>query len=161
MESWPTERRSSAVKPRRSVLVQFARICRGPLSEALARLWISREKPRSERKKLRAPCRGSRRLPILDVVMRRVEHSTDALLLLSIAETSRLLGLSRATIYRLIDGRELATISIGSRRLVRARDLEAFIESRMDDAQQKQRSPAGQPSFARTPAEETRGHDGP
>jgi excisionase family DNA binding protein len=46
---------------------------------------------------------------------------------LSIQETARTCGLSRATIYRLIEQKKLATLKIGSRRLVRPEAIDALL----------------------------------
>ena len=43
---------------------------------------------------------------------------------LSVMETARAVGLSRATIYRLIEQKRLATLKIGSRRLVPVGEIE-------------------------------------
>jgi excisionase family DNA binding protein len=46
---------------------------------------------------------------------------------LSIKEAAETCGLSRATIYRLIDQKKLATLKIGSRRLVRPEAIDALL----------------------------------
>lgn len=46
---------------------------------------------------------------------------------LSIREAARTCGLSRATIYRLIAAKKLATLKIGSRRLVTPGALDALL----------------------------------
>jgi excisionase family DNA binding protein len=46
---------------------------------------------------------------------------------LSIMETARAVGLSRATIYRLIEQKRLATLKIGSRRLVPVGEIDALL----------------------------------
>jgi excisionase family DNA binding protein len=47
---------------------------------------------------------------------------------LSVMETARAVGLSRATIYRLIEQNRLATVKIGSRRLVPVTALDNLLE---------------------------------
>ena len=47
---------------------------------------------------------------------------------LSVMETARAVGLSRATIYRLIDQNQLATVKIGSRRLVLVSAIDNLLE---------------------------------
>ena len=46
---------------------------------------------------------------------------------LSVMETARAVGLSRATIYRLIEQKRLATLKIGSRRLVPVGEIDALL----------------------------------
>ena len=48
-------------------------------------------------------------------------------LALSIVEAARVCGLSRATLYRLINQKKLATIKIGSRRLVPVAAVDALL----------------------------------
>ena len=45
---------------------------------------------------------------------------------LSIVETAKVCGLSRATIYRLIEQKRLATLKIGARRLVPLSAIDAL-----------------------------------
>jgi excisionase family DNA binding protein len=45
---------------------------------------------------------------------------------LSIVETAKVCGLSRATIYRLIEQKRLATLKIGARRLVPVSAIDAL-----------------------------------
>ena len=47
---------------------------------------------------------------------------------LSIRETAQACGLSRATIYRLIEQKKLATLKLGSRRLVRPEAIDALLD---------------------------------
>jgi excisionase family DNA binding protein len=47
---------------------------------------------------------------------------------LSVMETARAVGLSRATIYRLIEQNRLVTVKIGSRRLVPVASLDNLLE---------------------------------
>ena len=47
---------------------------------------------------------------------------------LSVMETARAVGLSRATIYRLIEQNRLVTVKIGSRRLVPVAALDNLLE---------------------------------
>ena len=47
---------------------------------------------------------------------------------LSVMETARAVGLSRATIYRLIEQNRLVTVKIGSRRLVPVAAIDALLE---------------------------------
>ena len=47
---------------------------------------------------------------------------------LSVAEASVAVGLPRATLYRLIGRKQLATLKIGSRRLVPVGALDALLE---------------------------------
>ena len=47
---------------------------------------------------------------------------------LSIRETAQACGLSRATIYRLIGQKKLATLKVGSRRLVRSEAIDALLD---------------------------------
>lgn len=51
---------------------------------------------------------------------------------LSIKEAARACGLSRAMVYRLIDQKKLATLKIGSRRLVRPEAIEALLDAGED-----------------------------
>ena len=46
---------------------------------------------------------------------------------LSVMETAKAVGLSRATIYRLIEQKRLATLKIGSRRLVPVAEIDALL----------------------------------
>jgi excisionase family DNA binding protein len=46
---------------------------------------------------------------------------------LSVMETARAVGLSRATIYRLIEQKRLATLKIGSRRLIPVGEIDALL----------------------------------
>ena len=46
---------------------------------------------------------------------------------LSVAEASVAVGLSRATLYRLIGRKQLATVKIGSRRLVPVSAIDALL----------------------------------
>jgi excisionase family DNA binding protein len=48
---------------------------------------------------------------------------------LSIRETAQACGLSRATIYRLIEQKKLATLKVGARRLVPVGALDALLSS--------------------------------
>jgi len=48
-------------------------------------------------------------------------------LALSIPEAAKVCGLSRATLYRLIQEKRLETVKIGSRRLVRPRAIDALL----------------------------------
>lgn len=50
--------------------------------------------------------------------------------LLSVREVAAVLGLSRATVYRLIDERELVCVRLDGRRLVEPEALRAFIAGR-------------------------------
>ncbi len=47
---------------------------------------------------------------------------------LSVMETARAVGLSRATVYRLIEQNRLVTVKIGSRRLVLVASLDNLLE---------------------------------
>lgn len=47
---------------------------------------------------------------------------------LSVAEAARTIGLSRATVYRLVQQKRLATVKIGSRRLVPVTALDNLLE---------------------------------
>ncbi len=47
---------------------------------------------------------------------------------LSVPETARACGISRATVYRLIDQKKLATVKIGARRLVRPEAIDAMLD---------------------------------
>jgi excisionase family DNA binding protein len=47
---------------------------------------------------------------------------------LSIREAAQTCGLSRATIYRLIEQKKLMTLKIGARRLVRPAAIEALLD---------------------------------
>lgn len=47
-------------------------------------------------------------------------------LLLSISETCHLLGLGKSTVYELIGSGQLTTKSVGRRRMIHRKDLEAF-----------------------------------
>jgi excisionase family DNA binding protein len=46
---------------------------------------------------------------------------------LSVMETARAVGVSRATIYRLIEQKRLMTLKIGSRRLVPVVEIDALL----------------------------------
>lgn len=48
--------------------------------------------------------------------------------LVSIPMTGQLLGLGRTKVYSLIDEKELETVTIGTRRLVTLRSVDALIE---------------------------------
>jgi excisionase family DNA binding protein len=47
---------------------------------------------------------------------------------LSVVEAARAVGISRATVYRLVKQRRLATVKIGSRRLVPVTALDNLLE---------------------------------
>jgi excisionase family DNA binding protein len=47
---------------------------------------------------------------------------------LSVEEAARAVGISRATLYRLVQQRRLATVKIGSRRLVPVTALDNLLE---------------------------------
>ena len=47
---------------------------------------------------------------------------------LSVAEAAQAVGLSRATLYRLVQQKRLATVKIGSRRLVPVSALDNLLE---------------------------------
>jgi excisionase family DNA binding protein len=47
---------------------------------------------------------------------------------LSIRETAQACGLSRATIYRLIEQKKLATLKVGARRLVPVAAIDALLD---------------------------------
>jgi excisionase family DNA binding protein len=47
---------------------------------------------------------------------------------LSVEEAARAVGISRATLYRLVAQRRLATVKIGSRRLVPVAALDSLLE---------------------------------
>jgi len=47
---------------------------------------------------------------------------------LSVREAARTCGISRATLYRLIEQKKLATLKIGARRLVRPEAIEALLD---------------------------------
>jgi excisionase family DNA binding protein len=49
--------------------------------------------------------------------------------LVDIATTAHLLGISRTTVYQLLDSGRLASLTIGRRRLVSRVAIEAFLES--------------------------------
>jgi excisionase family DNA binding protein len=47
---------------------------------------------------------------------------------LSVDETARAVGISRATLYRLVQQKRLATVKIGSRRLVPVGAIDALLD---------------------------------
>jgi excisionase family DNA binding protein len=49
-------------------------------------------------------------------------------LTVSIKDASRLLGLGRTTIYRLISDRELETVKVGNRTLIKAASIRSLVE---------------------------------
>lgn len=55
-------------------------------------------------------------------------------LLYTVPEAAQLLRIGRSSLYELIATRQLVSITIGSRRLIPAEDLEAFVASRKDAA---------------------------
>lgn len=57
---------------------------------------------------------------------------TDVTNAMSINQAAAYAGLSRSTIYRLMQRGELQTLKIGSRRLVRRADIDALLESAVD-----------------------------
>jgi excisionase family DNA binding protein len=61
-------------------------------------------------------------------------HLTDAPHLLTVDEARQALRISRWTLYRLIQQRQLTTVKIGSRRLVPRESLEALIARLVDEA---------------------------
>jgi excisionase family DNA binding protein len=89
----------------------------------------------------------------------RSDTSAEAVTLISIADACGRLGVSRATLYRLMSSGALPTVRIGARRLIRVADLRDLIVARVEYAPENERSPAGQPSFASASADELRGHD--
>jgi excisionase family DNA binding protein len=58
---------------------------------------------------------------------RRAEHEKMAY---TVEEAGRLLSLSRAQMYRLIDLKEIATISVGRSRRITARQIDAFVRAK-------------------------------
>jgi len=57
---------------------------------------------------------------------------------ISIREAGSALGVSRSTIYRLMDGGQLETVKIGRRRLVRREAIAALVERGSIDMAAKQ-----------------------
>ncbi|PWE17125.1 DNA-binding protein [Marinicauda salina] len=57
---------------------------------------------------------------------------TDVTNAMSINQAAAYAGLSRSTIYRLMQRGELQTLKIGSRRLVRKADVDALLERAVD-----------------------------
>jgi excisionase family DNA binding protein len=51
------------------------------------------------------------------------------LLVVSVQEAAKAMGLSRATLYRLIAGGKIETIKIGARRLIRRDVIEEFLNA--------------------------------
>lgn len=47
------------------------------------------------------------------------------------AQAARLLGLGRTVIYELINAGEIKIIKVGTRTLIRVKDLEAFLERKL------------------------------
>jgi excisionase family DNA binding protein len=47
---------------------------------------------------------------------------------LSINETARFLGITRATVYRLLSAGELKSVRVGQRQKFRPQDLDAYLE---------------------------------
>lgn len=54
---------------------------------------------------------------------------------LSAAEVARNLGVARVTVYGLMDRGELPSFRVGSVRRVRAEDLQAFVERKVNDGE--------------------------
>jgi excisionase family DNA binding protein len=52
-------------------------------------------------------------------------------LALSITEVCEALGVSRPTVYRLMDSGQLATFTVGRRRLIQVSELERFVAERV------------------------------
>ena len=57
---------------------------------------------------------------------------TDVTNAMSIGQVVSYAGLSRSTLYRLMQRGELRSLKIGSRRLVRKADIDALLESAVD-----------------------------
>jgi excisionase family DNA binding protein len=55
-------------------------------------------------------------------------HEAPLRLTLNVEEAARIIGISRRTMYELIRTGELCSVKIGSRRLIRHSDLEAFVQ---------------------------------
>ena len=58
-------------------------------------------------------------------------------LLLSIVEAAACLGISRAHFYEILGQRDLPTVRLGRRRMIRVRDLESFVASLVDSLDPK------------------------
>ena len=54
---------------------------------------------------------------------------TDAVTLLNMKQVMAYLGVSQSIYYKLVNSRQLPTISLGSRRLVRLKTLKEYLES--------------------------------
>jgi len=52
--------------------------------------------------------------------------------LLTIDQTAAILGVVRATVFRLLAAGELQAVRVGQRRRIRPEDLDAYIESRRE-----------------------------
>jgi excisionase family DNA binding protein len=57
------------------------------------------------------------------------DHQKQQRLALSVREAAETCGLSRATVYRLIEQKRLATVKVGARRLVRPEAIEELLEA--------------------------------
>jgi predicted DNA-binding transcriptional regulator AlpA len=79
--------------------------------------------------------------------------------LLSLRETQDVLGLSRATVYRLVSAGLLPVVVLPGRTLVQASDLRDFIDSRKTTRSGNGRGPAGRPSLVTTSADGDGGRD--
>lgn len=66
------------------------------------------------------------------MVQHNTPPSTDALRLLSVSEAAELLGMSERWTWAQIKNGKIATVRLGTRRLIRRQDLEAFVNAQLD-----------------------------
>lgn len=69
-----------------------------------------------------------------DALGKQNESETDDQMMLSVRETCKRLGVSKWTIYRLMEAGKLASVKIGSRRLVPQRAMMEFIRQLEEEA---------------------------
>lgn len=62
------------------------------------------------------------------------EHFNPQHIAVSASEAARLVGLGRTKLYELMGSGELPFIKIGTRRLIRVRDIEAFLDRQQAEA---------------------------
>ncbi|MGA9315929.1 MAG: helix-turn-helix domain-containing protein [Solirubrobacteraceae bacterium] len=73
-------------------------------------------------------------------------------LLLTVREVGRMLGQSRTSVYRLIDGRRLPTVKIGASVRIPREAVERLVAELLDERPVQDESPGGEPRLPNNPA---------
>jgi excisionase family DNA binding protein len=69
-----------------------------------------------------------------DALGKPEDYNTDNQMLLSVPEACKRLGVSRNTLYELINARKLVSVKIGSRRLISPRAVAEYIRKLEEEA---------------------------